>query len=117
MKVLFVCDSLGSGGAQKLLVDFALSFDNSISCDFVILEKETDRYSSLLKEAGINVFFLSNKMKSHLFNIKKINEIVKKGDAKSKKYCSSLNMANKKVENDWAKATQEKTKNYFKNLF
>ena len=80
MKVLFVCDSLGSGGAQKLLVDFALSFDNSISCDFVILEKETDRYSSLLKEAGINVFFLSNKMKSHLFNIKKINEIVKKGE-------------------------------------
>lgn len=66
---------------------------------------------------NVNDYAFYDTYYSKLYKVNENGEIVKKGDAKSKKYCSSLNMANKKVENDWAKATQEKTKNYFKNLF
>ena len=34
-----------------------------------------------------------------------------------KKYSYSLYIANRKIEREWERATQEKTKNYFKNLF
>ena len=35
----------------------------------------------------------------------------------SKKYQLPLRLANKKVEAAWAKVTEKKTKEYFKNLF
>jgi len=67
-----------------------------------------------IKEKG---FFDPKENGKYLSNYTIIDEYTNDEGGKGKKYSYSLFLANKKIEKDWERAVQNKTKEYFKNLF
>ncbi len=55
MKLLYVIDSLGGRGAEKLTSDLSIIISKRHKCEVLILTNKDDKYSDLLKSAGINV--------------------------------------------------------------
>jgi len=80
LRVLQIINSLGYGGAEKLLFDLVILLKNkyNVYSDILVLEKrEKSRIGAFLEE-GIDVFCLNGKQKS-LKNIPKIRKIIKEG--------------------------------------
>lgn len=61
MRVLFMCDTLGGGGAQKLVTDLILTMKDEDEIQMVVLSSNSDKYSQILKKSGVNVKFIDAK--------------------------------------------------------
>ena len=77
MKILCVIDSLGSGGAQRQIVELALGFhDYGHEVVFLTYSPESF-YSSYLKNAGISIIFIAGD--SYIRRFLKMRYFIRKG--------------------------------------
>lgn len=78
MKVLFVIDNLGGGGAQKLVFDLVRHM-NDIDCEMLLLSNKSDKYYSFMKEQGIPIYIIPETCKSVLSKLKYMWKVIKRG--------------------------------------
>lgn len=80
MKILFVINSLAGGGAQRLVSDLtvALSLRNHI-CSLLVLNNESDKYSTFLISNGISLNYVPKGLKTHFSKIKYIRKFILSG--------------------------------------
>ncbi|SEK88978.1 glycosyltransferase [Ruminococcus albus] len=78
MKILFVIDNLGGGGAQKLVSDLILAITNA-HCELLLLSNKTDKYYSLLVQNGIKIHIIPKSYKSPISKMHYMWQIIKKG--------------------------------------
>jgi len=77
MKILCVIDSLGSGGAQRQLVNLAISFKKKgHDVDFLVYHND-NFYLNFLEKNGIKVIFSIEK--SYIKRVFKIRKIIRNG--------------------------------------
>ena len=80
MKILFVINSLGGGGAQRLISDLAVSLKTrGHNCCFLVMNNGNDKYSTYLTRNGVEVNFLSSNAKTHFSKIKSIKKFILNG--------------------------------------
>lgn len=76
-KLLFVINSLGGGGAQKLINDMLPFFQkDGYVCDLLILTNNEDKYRSNLESNNISVIVVPPNIKGHFNKIKYIKKII-----------------------------------------
>ena len=75
MKVLFICDTLASGGAQKLLTDLLEVVYKKIECTVLSLSDKDDKYSKNINSLGIKVISISQEINT-IGILKCIKEII-----------------------------------------
>lgn len=61
MKILFMCDTLGGGGAQKLITDLIQAMKDEDEIQMVVLSSKSDKYSYILKKNGVKIKFIDVK--------------------------------------------------------
>ena len=76
MRVLFVCNGLAGGGAEKLLNDLlpVLRDKNGVVCELLILSKKNEKYLDSLLLQNIKVSILPSSCNNHF---KRINYIIR----------------------------------------
>ena len=80
MKILQIINNLGSGGAEKLIVDFVpLMRDKGHEVEVLLLQKKGSIYIDELKQNGIEVTWLSLDKRYSLSHILKIRNFINKG--------------------------------------
>ena len=80
MKILQIINNLGSGGAEKLIVDFVpLMRDKGHDVEVLLLQKKGSIYIDELKQNGIEVTWLSLDKRYSLSHILKIRNFINKG--------------------------------------
>ncbi len=79
MKVLFICDTLASGGAQKLLTDLLEVVNKKIECTVLSLSDKEDKYSKNINAWGIKVISISHEINT-IGILKHIKEIILAGN-------------------------------------
>src|SRR5690606_11558147 len=78
MKILCVIDSLGSGGAQRQLVNLALAFqEKGHKLEFLVYHSDSF-YDEVLKKANINIIELIEK--NYLKRIFKMRKVIREGN-------------------------------------
>lgn len=79
MKVLHVIPTLGSGGAEKMLIDIVKEMLNqNISCEVVILTKSQNFFGQELERLNIPVYYGSTKKVYTLKNIVLLKKVLRK---------------------------------------
>lgn len=76
MKILFVLDNLGTGGAQRQLVNLALGLHNRGHHVSFFCYSKGDKLALPLKDMGISIFWDIKKKKYSLEVIKKLRNII-----------------------------------------
>ena len=80
MKLLFVIDCLGSGGAQRQLVNLAIGLvNNNHSIDFFVYYPQINPFRNILKINGIRIYSSEKRNKIGLNVIIKLRKIIKRG--------------------------------------
>lgn len=80
MKVLHVIPALGSGGAEKMLLDLTKEMkDSGISCEIAILTKKDNFFAQELYNLNIPIYFGGEKGIYKLKNILFLKRLIKKG--------------------------------------
>lgn len=77
MNILCVIDSLGSGGAQRQLVELAIEFKKNNNNVCFLVYHEIDFYKSLLDKYGIKISYVLEK--NYIVRIVKMRSIIRKG--------------------------------------
>lgn len=79
MKILFVCGSLGGGGAQKLLNDLLpiLIHKERIEAELLLITKKDDKYSQNLISKGVKISVIPAKYNNHLSRLRYIYNYIK----------------------------------------
>lgn len=73
MKILHVINSLGSGGAERLVLDVCGYLKNkNCICEVLVLTNRNDVYKKSFQKIGVNVYFLSNSGLYSILLIKKL---------------------------------------------
>ncbi|MEI6126847.1 MAG: glycosyltransferase [Pseudomonadota bacterium] len=80
LNVLHVIPSLGTGGAEKLVLDFLIHYDKAHFNMAVVslYAKEKTMHDKGLEKIGANVFYLNKKLGIDLRCVLKINTVIKK---------------------------------------
>ena len=78
MKVLFVIDNLGGGGAQKLIYDLVMKMENE-RVEILLLSNRSDKYYSSLKEKGIPVYIVPDTCRSAIGKLNYMWKVIKNG--------------------------------------
>lgn len=78
MKVLFVIDNLGGGGAQKLIYDLVRHMEE-VECEMLLLSNKSDKYCTLLKEDGIRIHIVPETCKSFSSKLKYMWKVIEEG--------------------------------------
>ena len=80
MKILQVINNLGSGGAEKLISDFApLMKEQGNDVEICLLSQDKSIYINDLKNKGIKIHILSQKNDRSFFNIFRLRKLFKNG--------------------------------------
>ena len=79
-KVLFVINSLGGGGAQKLLVDHIRNIKNNCDCTVMFLNSSNDKYRGILHQEGIETIQVPPRIRNHLGRIIFIKNYIRQND-------------------------------------
>ena len=82
MKILFVCNSLGGGGAQKLLNDLLpiLVHKEGIEAELLLITKNDDKYSQNLISKGVKISVIPAKYSNHLSRLRYIYNYIKENE-------------------------------------
>lgn len=79
MKVLHIIPTLGSGGAEKMLVDIVEEMhEKNISVEVLVLSRDSDFYSEEIKRLGVTVHFGKTDKIYHPSHIMTVRSFVKK---------------------------------------
>lgn len=81
MKVLHIINNLGSGGAEKLLVDMIsrMNAKGEISADILLLTDKGNVFHKGLIKKGVKIYVIPLKKPGHPFNIKYIRKCIIEG--------------------------------------
>ena len=79
MRVLFIIDNLGGGGAQKLICDLVQHMQDE-DCEMLLLSNRSDKYCTLLKEEGIPIQVIPETCKSFSSKLKYMWKVIKAGE-------------------------------------
>jgi len=80
MKILFLCNSLIGGGAEKLLSELLPRFvQEGMECDLLLLSNENEKYYSSINEGGANIYIVPKNKKTHLSKIFYIKHFIENG--------------------------------------
>ncbi|MFB5086098.1 glycosyltransferase [Psychrobacillus sp. PGGUH221] len=78
LRILHIITTLGSGGAEKMLVDLVIEMKKQdVICDVAVLTKKTDFFSEKLLEHGVKVYWGPTKKVYSVQNILFIRSILK----------------------------------------
>ena len=80
MKVLYICNSLIGGGAEKLLNDLlpVMSQTTILECELLLLTDKNAKYLQNLKNQGIKITIVPQRFTSHLSRIRYIAKFIEK---------------------------------------
>jgi glycosyltransferase involved in cell wall biosynthesis len=78
MRVLFVIDNLGGGGAQKLIYDLVKNIEGE-DCEMLLLSNKSDKYCTLLKDEGVPVHIIPETCKSVVSKLNYMWKVIKDG--------------------------------------
>ena len=78
MRVLFVIDNLGGGGAQKLIYDLVKNMEDE-DCEMLLLSNKSDKYCTLLKDEGVPVHIIPETCKSVVSKLNYMWKVIKDG--------------------------------------
>lgn len=79
MRVLFVIDNLGGGGAQKLICDLVQHMQDE-DCEMLLLSNKSDKYCTVLKKEGIRIHIVPETCKSISSKLKYMWKVIKAGE-------------------------------------
>jgi GalNAc-alpha-(1->4)-GalNAc-alpha-(1->3)-diNAcBac-PP-undecaprenol alpha-1,4-N-acetyl-D-galactosaminyltransferase len=80
MRLLFVIDCLGSGGAQRQMVNLSLGLrQRSHTVEFFVYYPEKDHFSPVLKEAGIQIHMAKKSSRFSLSTIIALRNLIRRG--------------------------------------